>query len=237
MIASAVIKAAYRKIGITNVTSAKLAYGLEDLQNMLSVWSTAGLLIPSVTTETLTLTIDQSVYTIGEDGTPDFDTVRPVKLISAFIRIGTIDYDVEVDFTQDEYDSLMQKSVSSRPRHVYYDPQYPNANLKFDSPADVAYAFHLTSEKILTNPTATTSVFSVPLEYNEPIIYNLAIRLSADQNIKIHPSVALTAERGMDIIEGQNALQKHPVIVELDNALTHGPTGRGSMDYTSGGFK
>ena len=104
-----------------------------------------------------------------------------------------------------EYNNTLQKGVEARPGNVYFDPQYPNANLKFDFESDVAYAFHLTSEKILTNPTGLSTTFSIPLEYNEPIIYNLAIRLTPDKNTKIHPTVALMAERGMEIIESYNS--------------------------------
>jgi len=237
MTALAVITAAYRKIGITNVTSTKAAYGLEDLQNMLSLWSASGLFIPSVTTDILTLAVGQSVYTIGEDGTPDFDTARPVRLGSAFIRIDNTDHNVDVNLTQRDYDSITQKSVNARPRSVYYDTQYPNSNLKFDSPADIAYSLYLTSEKVLTNPTATTSTFSIPLEYNEPMIYNLALRLMPDKNSKVHPSVALMAERGMEVIENYNALQTLSGAVRIDDALVYSTTRRGAMDHTSGGYR
>jgi len=237
MTALAMIKSAYRKISIVNPNATKLANGLEDLQNMLSLWSVQGLFVPNNVTEILTLTQGQSVYTIGEDGTPDFNTVRPVKLLSGFIRIDDSDFKVRVNMSLQEYNDILQKGIESRPRNVYYDPQYPNANLKFDFEADGALAFHLTSEKILTNPTSTASLFSIPLEYNEPIIYNLAIRLTPDKNTKIHPSVALMADQGMSALEDYNALERLNSPVKLDSAIVSVPGRGGFTDFKAGGFR
>ena len=234
MTAQEMVTASYRKIGIINPNSQKLADGLQDLQNMLSLWSVKGLLVPDNVTETLTLTQGQAVYTIGDSGGADFDTVRPVRLISAFFRIDTTDFQINVKMTQLEYSRIRTKSLEIRPRNVYYDPQYPNAQLKFDYEADAALAMHLTSEKILAIPTTLATTFSIPLEYNEPIIYNLSLRLSPDKNSKIHPSVFEMAARGMEIIEGYNAVEKLSDPIQLDRAIVFGPIRRGGMNHKRG---
>ncbi len=235
MTALQVITASYRKVGKINPTTQEKADGLEDLQNMLSSWSAEGLMVPNNVTETLTLTTGQAIYTIGEDGTPDFDTVRPVRLISAFFRISNIDYPIDVNMSNEEYSRVSAKNLELIPSRIYYDPQYPNAKLKFDYEAQSALSMHLTSEKILTNPTATTTTFSIPLEYNEAMVYNLAIRLTPDNNTKIHPAVVVIADRSMQTIENLNANERLDDPVRLDSALVFGRNSRaGSMDINRG---
>ncbi len=234
MTAQQIITSAYRKIGIDRLTGTKLADGLEDLQNMLSLWSIDGLLVPANVTEVLTLTSGQAVYTIGEDGTPDFNTIRPNKLISGFIRIDNNDFNVKVNLSLQEFNDICQKNIEGRPRVVYYDPQYPNANLKFNYEANAALAFHLTSEKILTNPSVVTDMFSFPLEYNHTMVYNLALNLTSDKNTKIHPNVALQAERSLEALKDYNARDKLSSPVKLESAIVHG-SGRGQwMNFNAG---
>ncbi len=234
MTAVQIITSAYRKIGIDRITTTKLADGLEDLQNMLSLWSVDGLLVPANVTEILTLTSGQAVYTIGENGSPDFNTIRPNKLISGFIKIGENDFKVRTDLSLQEFNDISQKAIEGRPRAVYYDPQYPNANLKFNYEANAALAFHLTSEKILTNPSATTDTFSFPLEYNHAMIYNLALHLTSDKNTKISPNVALQAESSLETLRDYNGLDKLASPVKLESAIVYG-SGRGSyMNFNAG---
>ncbi len=234
MTALEIITSAYRKIGIERITTEKLASGLEDLQNMLSLWSIDGLLVPANVTEILTLTSGQAEYTIGEDGSPDFNTVRPNKLISGFIRIDTNDFRVRTDVSLQEFNDITQKNIEARPRAVYYDPQYPNGKLKFNYEANGSLAFHLTSEKILTNPTDTSDMFSFPLEYNHPMVYNLALHLTSDKNTKIHPNVALQAERGLEALKDYNSRDKLNSPVKLESAIVYG-SGRGSyMNFNAG---
>ncbi len=222
MSAEEVITAAYRKNRILTPTSQQLIDGLQDLQNMLSSWSADGLAVPSFSTDELTLVSGQSVYTIGSGG--DFDTVRPLWLISAFIRISNIDYPVH-NMAKKIYNRITAKDTEAQPSRMYYDPQYPLGKIKFNYEADSAYAFHLISMKPLSEPSTLATAFSVPNEANLAMIFNLAVILSADNNVKLLPQVFSIADSSLSILETINALEHLSDTVDLDSGVsgvTHG---------------
>jgi hypothetical protein len=239
MTAEEVIVAAYRKRGTTNAPSTTLkTAGLQDLQNMMASLSADGLTVPYFVTENFTLTIGQAVYTIGVTGdSPDLETTtgRPLKIVEAFIRISNIDYSVSVDMAKSQYNRLSYKDLESRPRRLYYDPQYPNGKIKFNYEADAAYDFHMVSEKPLVELAALATTISLSREMNEMLIYNLAIRLAPDKNIDLKPQVYIIAEQSMDRLQKLNAIDKLSDPVRLDNAIVYG--GRRSMDIRSGDYR
>ncbi len=217
MSAQEIITAAYRKNGIKSPTTQQSTDGLQDLQNMLSSWSAEGLIVPYYTTENFTLTAGQAIYTIGSGG--DLNTVRPLKIINAFIRISNDDHPVGVNMTQAQFNSIVSKDMETRPRRLYYDPQYPLGKIKFNREAEIAYDFHLISEKPLINPSALTTTFSIPQEFNEPLIYNLAVKIAPDNDNKLPPEVFLAAITGKETLERYNAVDKLNEPVTLDNAI------------------
>jgi len=231
MTAEEVITAAYRKNGIKSITTQQKTDGLQDLQNMLSSWSADGLSVPSLTTESFTLISGQAVYTIGSGG--DFDTVRPNRIISAYIRVSNDDYPVQTDMTEDEYNKILSKDSESRPRRLYYDPQYPLGKIKFDYEADTTYAFTLISEKPLTNPSALSTTFSIPLEYNRALVYNLAIEFAPDNDNKLTPEVYAVAQESKQVIENINAVDRMNSGVTLDSAVVYN-TNAYNLDITTG---
>ena len=237
MTAQEVITASYRKCGVKSPSTQQLTDGLQDLQNMLSSWSADGLIVPYSVTESFTLTVGQAVYTIGVTGdSPDLTTStgRPVKITSAFIRISNVDYPINTDMTKREYNALSSKDTEGRPNELYYDPQYPLGKIKFNYEADSAYTFHLVSEKVLVNPTAQGTTFSIPLEYNRAMVYNLAIELAVDNDIQLSAEVFNIANRSYGIIENINALDQLISGVGVDSAILS--AGTGSMDINRGDY-
>jgi hypothetical protein len=220
MTAQQLITAAYRKNAIFTPTAEQLANGLLDLQNMLSSWSADGLIIPAYTKENFTLSIGQAVYTIGASG--NLNTVRPIKPVRAFIRQSNNDYTIDVTMTERQYNEMLIKDLEGMPRRLYYDPQYPLANIKFDYEADKAYDFHLISEKPLTNPSALGTTFSIPLEVNRALIYNLAVELAPDNDNQLPREVFATAVTSLETLENNNSNEQLSSGVSLDRAITYG---------------
>ncbi len=79
-------------------------------------------------------------------------------------------------------------------------------------------------------------MFSIPLEYNEPMIYNLAIRLTPDKFTKVHPSVAYVAEESLRDLMDYNALEMLASPVKLESAIVCPPGTSGAVDFKSGGY-
>jgi len=226
--------AAYRKNGVKSPSTIQDTNALYEFQDMLSLWSIEGLLVPNYVTENFTLTIGQAVYTIGVTGdSPDLITAtgRPIRITDAFIRISNDDHEVDVSMTKNEYAEIRSKDLEARPLRLYYDPQYPKGKIKFDVECDVAYDFHLISEKPLAAVTAKTDTLSLPLGINQTLVYNLAIMLSSDLKSELSDDVRRIALDSKAALENLNAIEKLSGPVELDDALV---AGRGRMDFNRG---
>lgn len=234
MTAQQIIDDAYYLNGKSSADSTLSTRALRFLQNMLSSWSSEGLIVPFSVTESFTLTAGQAVYTIGVTAdSPNLITAtgRPIRITDAFIRISNIDYKIKTDMTKSEYNALSSKDLEQRPTKLYYDPQYPNGKIKFNYEADTTYAFHLISQKAMTNPALVSTTFSLPLEYNRAMVYNLAVELATNTVNSLHSAVYLIAEESLNTIKLTNSIDILNDKVYLDNALI----GRGkSMDITAG---
>lgn len=210
--------------GIDDPTALQDTQALNDLQNMLSSWSVDGLVVPYYVQENFTLTIGQAIYTIGVTGdSPDLitSTGRPIKIIKAWIRQSNFDYPV-YEMSVDQYARIAKKDTTQRPSHFYYDPQYPNGSIKFNYESDLAHDFHIISEKPLVEVTAKTDTFNIPLEMNETIASNLAIRLATRINNKLSDDIRRIAQRSFDVLEERNAKLKIQRPVRLDEGLLQG---------------
>ncbi|MFZ5989427.1 MAG: hypothetical protein ACOYWZ_20215 [Bacillota bacterium] len=220
--AQTIINAACRRIGIPSAGSSISNIGLETLNNMISSWSAEGLIIPYYTTENFNLTVGKSSYTIGST-TGDFNTVRPLRIINAFIRDSdNVDYPLDVTMTQQEYNDISDKTVDERPSKLYYDPQYtPLGKIYFNSEPSEVEALHLISEKPLTELAALNTEVSLPDLYKEALIYNLAIRMADDIEKEVSSQVIQIAVMSKNTVENLNALNKLMETSKMDQAITY----------------
>lgn len=176
--AQTIIDAAYRKIGEKAPTATDRTEALENLNNMISSWGIE-LLNYYYPRENFTLTAGDAEYTIGDGG--DFDTVRPITINSAYIQDSNgYDYPLGV-ITVKDYDSIKVKTWEGRPENIYFVTEYPLAKIIFDCEPSEAYTLYITSEKNFTEFTGVSTTFSLPNEFKEALIYNLAITLAEDR--------------------------------------------------------
>ena len=215
--------AAYRKNGVKNPSSTQDSNALFEFQDMLSIWSIEGLMVPYYVTENFTLTSGQAIFTIGvTSDSPDLVTAtgRPVRIVAAFFRISNVDHEIDVYMNKLEYARIRSKDTETRPDRLYYDPQYPNGKIKFNVECEDAYDFHLISEKPLAAVTAITDTLSLPLGINQVLVYNLALLLGIDLKTKAGQKVAMIADRSKTALENRNAIEKLSGPVRLDRAIT-----------------
>ena len=188
--AQVIIDNALRKNGIVQITTTHRVNALIDLNNLLGLWSVEGLMIPYVTKEDLSVVGGTGSYTIGSGAT--FDTVRPIKIISAYLRdSANVDYQLETNMSVQEYNRIALKLTTGRPQRLYYLPAYANATIYFDFVPDVNYTFNLTSEKPLLEIATVGTTVSMPDEYKMALTYNLAVLISSDFGILDNKVVAL----------------------------------------------
>ncbi len=171
--------------------------GYEALKLMLRSWSSDITLLHFVTAESISLTGAAS-YTIGESGSPDLNTVRPVSIESAYIENwGALDI-----VPHKEYLSARIVDAPTAPGRCWYNPTYPNGTLYVDTSA--TGTMYLDSYKQLTEPATITADAAFPPEYDDAIKFNLAKRLAPEFGVQIQPDVLMMAQEALDNIVQKN---------------------------------
>lgn len=219
MTAQELIKASLRAIQAIATgetpTDAEIQDGLEALNMMLRYWGTKRTLIYYIEVENFTLTAGTESYTIGSSG--DFDTVRPLKISGGYTRSGGIDTPFKV-VDEKKYRDIAQKSYSGGvPRWVWYNPSW-GANERgtiyvFPAGSGTIYLHCL---KPLGEPTGLTETVLFPGEYDDPIKWNLALRLCPEYGKRVSQELAALAVGSLDQLIAFNAsLQVETVKLEI----------------------
>jgi len=216
--AQELIEGAFRFIHINAPDTTDLADGLIMLNDFVSLCGADRLLIPYMTSESFTLTAGTNTYTIGASG--NFNTVRPMRIESAYIRDSSnVDYSLDVVNSKKDYNLVSLKGHSARPEQLTYSPIYPIGKLYFYPTPSKAETVFIDSLKQLTEYAALTTATNLPLEYKLFIKSNLAVILHPIYKTKeaLSPSLVETARMSKAIIETVNA--RIPSVLKIDNAL------------------
>ena len=203
--AATIISASFDKIGISTPTTAQNTSALTSLNNMISLMG-ADFLPPYITRYSHALTIADAEYTIGSGG--NFDTTRPLKIESAFLRdSSSYDHPLKIISSKD-YNQIYNKSLTAAPECLYYQPEYPLGKLILDSAPEQAYDLHMDMWVNFTEFAATTTAFSLPPEYKAFFVYNLAVSLAEDWDRNVSKTLYAMAQESKNVIERLNASVK-----------------------------
>lgn len=220
MIVSTLIKSALRKVGVLssgeNPETAREAETLEALQIMLRSWAQKRILVFASVKESFSLVSTQSLYTWGTGG--NIITTRPHQLLGAFIRVSGTDYPVEI-ISEGRYRDISSKATVSRPEYLFYHPLYPlGAIYLYPTPQD-AETMWLESLKPFTETSSFTTVsdvLSFPPNYEEAIVYNLALRLAPEYGVQMSAEAVAIAGNSYDSLVVLNASnQVEPISLSL----------------------
>ena len=200
--AATIISASFDKIGIATPTTAQNTSALTSLNNMISLMG-ADFLPPYITRYSAALTIADAEYTIGSSG--NFDTVRPSKIESAFLRdASSYDHPLKIISAKD-YNQIYNKSLTAAPECLYYQPEYPLGKLILDSAPEQAYDLHMDMWVNFTEFAALSTSFSLPPEYKAFLVYNLAVSLAEDWDRNVSKTLYAMAQESKNVIERLNA--------------------------------
>jgi len=210
MTAQEIIQASMRKLGVyasgETPTTNELADGLSALQSMLRAWSGRRLVVFSSVKDTLTLVAGTASYTWGSGGT--LTTARPHSVLGAY----TLDSDnisCELDIiTEGQYRVLGNKTLTGRPSKMFVHMLYPLSYIYLYTAPDIAYTLYIDSMKQFTETSsfsALSDTLQFPPNYEEPIIYNLAIRLGSEFGKAISADVAAIAASGLKELMSLNS--------------------------------
>lgn len=217
--ARSIIKSAMRKAGILTKTqdpsADEVTDGLNMLNDMLDSWSNDSMVIYARTLENFTLDANVGDYTIGPGG--DFDTVRPIKIIWSYVRVGGLDYSL-TSIEDESYAQIQLKNLGDIPQFINFTNGFPIATLKIWPRPGAGYEFFLLSEKQLSNFTLDQDI-SLPPGWVRALIHNLAVELAPEYGQEIPQTVlmiareskaeiraAIMAARSMDYIPGPGAV-------------------------------
>lgn len=152
------------------------------LNTMLSSWSAENFLIPFRTIESFNLIVNQQSYTIGQNGSPDFNTVRPDEITNMWIHdtISGVDYGMGL-YTKDQYEAIPLKTIATIPRWLYYDTQYPNGIIYiFPTSALSTYQLNIESRKPIMQFSTLSTAMILPGEYIKTIKFLLADEIAPE---------------------------------------------------------
>lgn len=189
-----IIKSAMRKGGILTKSEEPSADEVSDaldmLNDILSSLSNDSLIVYARELENFNLTSGQSDYTMGTGG--DFNTARPIKIISAYVRLGTIDYPLSV-ITDEQYSSISYKTIGSIPRFYNYTNAYPLSKFKLYPVPSSAGQIFILSEKQLSQFTLNQTV-DLPPGWKRMLINLLAIELLPEYGQPVTPELKMIAD-------------------------------------------
>lgn len=201
--ASAIIRRALRLIGAIAAgetpSANEQADALEALNAMLDSWRTSSLSVYALRDETLTLTGAAS-YTIGTGGA--LNTTRPVRIASAYERIGTTDYPVRIASAAAWYELAAKSTTSDVAEWLYYESSYPLGTL-YLWPKPTTGVLHLVTWVPLTSYAAANDV-ALPPGYQDAITYNLAVRMAPEYGRPVTPELAAIARDALSRLERVN---------------------------------
>lgn len=191
---------------------------LGALKMMLQLWSTRKLLVRATVPENFALTANVGSYTIGVGGA--FNTSKPIGIENAFIRdSNNLDYPLDIR-PMEFFNSIGDKAVTvARPEILFYDPGLTQqatqtGTISLYGIPDTVYTLYIRSKKYFTDPLTITETLTFDSAYNEPIKYNLAMRLWGEYHKGDPPSLmVMLADSGVTMLE---ALNSTPVLSQMD---------------------
>jgi hypothetical protein len=149
------------------------------LNDMLSSWDNERLSIFAIAYNTYLLANGTNNYTIGVEGSPSFNSPRPMAIKSAVcINVPGLEFPIKL-ISAEEWAAIPEKTVSGTiVRMIYNDGAYPNSTLYvWPQPASPASSIGLFTWQQFVNLPSIGTAFDMPPGYQRAIRYNLAMDL------------------------------------------------------------
>ena len=178
----------------------------DDMNDMIAAWNLRRWIVYNLVDTALTSTGAQT-YSVGPN--QSFNIPRPDRLEGAFVRqyVGAqgTDYPLKLIEAHEDYNRITLKSLSTMPSHVFYDSGYPNGTLYFyPVPTASIYELHTLTKNVISKFTSLTQAINLPPEYNDALLYNLAVRLRISYQLGPDMDVSRLAKASLNTIKNAN---------------------------------
>jgi len=198
-----IIKGALRKIGVVAQgevpTPDQVSEAAFALNLMVKAWEADGMPLWALRTTPVPLVAGQTTYTIGNDLSCDIVTDKPLKVIQAWNRdpVSNVDIPMRI-ITKQEYAILGNKTTSSKPIQIYYEPQLDQGSLSlFPTPGTIdasGSVIYITYQRPFEDFNISTDVPDFPQEWYDAVVYGLASRLAPEYGLPIDQRRVLLQE-------------------------------------------
>lgn len=180
---------------------------LISLNNLLESWSVERLDVYAIVVADHTLVVNQAVYAIGQEGSPDFNAARPTSIRSAAIVTADDGLVFQLKLVPaEEFNSIPEPDATAKiPRVLWNDNSYPNANLSLWPTPNTANKLRLYTWQPLTQMASLGATFDFPPAYQRAIILNLAVELAPKLQRPLDPTLAQIAMAAKEALRGLNA--------------------------------
>ncbi len=189
-----IVTSAMRKIGAITKNEAPSADeandGIEMLNDLLSSWSNESSSVYARQVESFALSSGVESYTIGTGGT--FNTLRPVKIVSAYVRLGTVDTPIELITDEDYGDIPFKEAGGGGPYFLNYTYGFPLGTINLYPSPGAGYTLFLISEKELSSVTLNGDV-NFPPGWKRALVYNLAVEMASEYGQQVSAEILALA--------------------------------------------
>lgn len=185
-----VIKGALRLCGVIaqgqTPDASQVSDAAEALNVLVKAWQAEGLPLWCMKTASFTPVASTNSYTVGVGET--VDTQKPLKLYHAWYRDNTSDVDVPITLlTQQQYDSLSNKSQEGTVNQLYYQPLLSTGTIYTYLTPDSSFASNKTIYFRFQRPfadfDADTDYPDFPAEWIRALKYGLADEISLEYGV------------------------------------------------------
>ena len=171
---------------------------------------------------------EQITYTIPGD----FAIPRPLRITGGYTRINALDFTLDVQATQDQYNTLLYKAQPGPwPTMAWYNPQMPYGILHVYQTPGQGGELHLFTDTILQN-LALTQTFILPQGYARALKWCLALEIAPEYGKPVTIEMKKNADMALKMIKALNA--QPAARAKYDRALIQGDRPDGSWIFTGG---
>ena len=214
MTAQEIVEASLMELGILvagdSPNTADLAWCLGKLNRFLNTLSADGLNLHYRVNESFSLVAGTPNYEIGDGAT--WDTVRPNVIEQAFIRdSNNHDHPVEVRPIF-EYWLITSKTSQSRPKELFYAYAVPNGIIYLYYTPNSSESLHIVSQKLLTTYANANIEVVLPVEYEDTLVLNLAIRIAPRYGIATSKELNLAAKETYNNLKARNLVSQMRIV-------------------------
>lgn len=200
-------------LGLGQTANAEDTNDAFDMLNMmLSTWNRKRWLVYRLV-DIACVADGSQFYTVGPTG--DFDVARPDRIESAYVRMlnqsqimgqmsSTVDYPLDILEAHEDYGALTLKNLVAFPAAVFYDSNVPFGNLYVYPIPTSKYEIHIIVKETLKQFSNLTDDITLPPEYLDAIMWNLAARLRPMYGQQPDPTIIAVAKSSLNVIRGAN---------------------------------